>query len=242
MSGDDTRPAAGRPDPSRPKFFGRRKGKGLKPTQQRLLSEALPRFRLSTDAPVGDPSACFDAEVRAVWLEIGFGAGEHLLAQARANPDIGLIGCEPFVNGVAKVLQAVEAEPELGNRLRLFDDDARLLLRALPEASIDRLFILFPDPWPKRRHWMRRIVGPETIPAFARVLKPGGLMRLATDHPGYLDWMLFHLTVDRAGRASFDWLDEGPSDWSRREDDWPGTRYEQKALAGVPTYLRFRRR
>lgn len=228
--------------PRRPTFFGRRKGKGLKPNQQRLLSEALPRFALSAEAPIADPAAVFDTPVDRVWLEIGFGAGEHLLAQARGNPGVGLIGCEPFVNGVAKVLQGIEAEPDLGRRLRLFADDVRLLLAALPDASIDRLFILFPDPWPKRRHWMRRIVGPETIPAFARVLKPGGLLRLATDHPGYLDWMLFHLTVAADGRAAFDWLDEGPGDWTRREADWPATRYEQKALAGRPTYLRFRRR
>jgi tRNA (guanine-N7-)-methyltransferase len=195
-----------------------------------------------TDRPIADPAALFDRPVDAVWLEIGFGAGEHLVTQARAHPQVGLIGCEPFVNGVAKVLQAIEAEPALGETVRLYADDARLLVDALPDASIERLFILFPDPWPKRRHWGRRIVGPETIPAFARVLKPGGLMRLATDHPGYLRWMLFHLTRTEAGRAAFDWLDEGPGDWARREADWPETRYETKRLAGTPRYLRFRRR
>jgi tRNA (guanine-N7-)-methyltransferase len=224
------------------KFFGRRKGKGLKPNQQRLLDEALPASSVSLDQPISDPDTLFDQSVSATWLEIGFGAGEHLINQARSHPDIGLIGCEPFINGVAKVLQAIEAEPVLGARIRLYADDARLLLAALPAASIDRLFVLFPDPWPKRRHWARRIVGPETIPLFARVLKPGAVMRLATDHPGYLRWMLYHLTCQADARAAFDWLDEGPSDWAQRDPDWPETRYETKRLAGTPTYLRFRRR
>lgn len=231
-------------DSRAPKFFGRRKGKGLKPNQQRLLAEALPAFSVPADpdAPIADPAALFDAPVDQVWLEIGFGAGEHLLAQARLHERIGLIGAEPFVNGVAKVLQAMAAEPDLKPRIRLFADDVRLLLQALPDASIDRLFVLFPDPWPKRRHWERRIVGPSTLPEFARVLKPGGLLRLATDHPGYCAWILFYLTRTEAGRAAFDWLDEGPGDWTVREADWPQTRYEQKRLAGPPTYLRFRRR
>ncbi len=237
---DDSRRGDG-PAGDRPRFFGRRKGKGLKPAQARLLDERLPALSVPVDAPVRDVRALFDPPVETVWLEIGFGAGEHLLEQARAHPSVGLIGCEPFVNGVAKVLQAMEA-PDGPRNIRLFADDARLLLAALPPASIDRLFILFPDPWPKRRHWDRRIVGPQTIPAFARVLADGAEMRLASDHAGYVRWMLYHLTATAAGRDLFAWADMGPGDWRHRGADWPPTRYEQKALAGRPTYLTFRRR
>jgi tRNA (guanine-N7-)-methyltransferase len=184
------------------------------------------------------PAALFASPVRDLWVEIGFGAGEHLAAQAAAHPDVGFIGCEPFINGVARLLAAIDAG-RLSN-LRIVMDDARLLLRRLPDASVGRLFVLFPDPWPKARHHKRRIVGPATVPDFARILADGAELRLATDHPGYLAWMLEHLRAD--GRL--EWLARRPGDWRSRPPDWPATRYEEKARRGGRNcaFLRFRRR
>ena len=180
----------------------------------------------------------FDAPVEAVWLEIGFGAGEHLAAQAEAHPAVGFIGCEVFENGVAKLLAEIE-QHQLSN-IRLFLDDARLLLAALSEASLARVFILFPDPWPKLRHHKRRIVSRTTLDALARVMIDGAELRLATDDRGYLAWMLEHTTR----HPDFQWLARRPADWRNRPSDWPATRYEQKAIAAGrrPTFLCFRRR
>ena len=185
-----------------------------------------------------DPRTLFDRPVDAVWLEIGFGGGEHLAAQAAAHPEIGMLGSEIFENGVVKLLAGIERHG-LAN-LRLFVDDARLLLTALPERSLGRAFILFPDPWPKLRHHKRRIVSAETLDRLAFVMADGAELRLATDDAGYLDWMLERLTA----HAAFAWLARGPGDWRTRPEDWPPTRYEQKALAAgrTPAFLRFRRR
>jgi tRNA (guanine-N7-)-methyltransferase len=176
--------------------------------------------------------------VDAVALEIGFGAGEHLAAQAAAHPETGFIGSEVFENGIAKLL--AEIEPRRLSNIRLFLDDARLLLAALREASLTRVFILFPDPWPKLRHHKRRIVSRATLDALARVMTDGAELRLATDDRGYLAWMLEHAT----GHPDFEWLAQRPEDWRTRPVDWPATRYEQKAFAAgrSPTFLRFRRR
>ena len=217
------------------KFFGRRKGRPLKPSQSRIAEERLPALSLTPEAAAA-PAALFGRPVREVWLEVGFGAGEHLVWQAGAHPDVGFIGCEPFLNGVVKMIRDADAAG-LDN-IRVLADDARPLIDALPDASIGRFFLLFPDPWPKRRHWNRRFLGPATLPRLARVLKDGAELRLASDHPGYQDWMLRHLHR----HPDFDWLDEGPSDWRHRGPDWPPTRYEEKALAGIPVYLTFRRR
>ena len=184
------------------------------------------------------PAALFDRPVGAVALEIGFGAGEHLAAQAAAHPERGFIGCEVFENGVAKLLAEIE-QRRLAN-IRLFLDDARLLLATLREASLAHVFILFPDPWPKLRHHKRRIVTRATLDALARVMTDGAELRLATDDRGYLAWMLEHTT----GHRDFEWLARRPPDWRERPSDWPATRYEQKAVAAgrSPTFLRFRRR
>ncbi len=219
-----------------PKFYGRKRGRALRAGQQALVDTVLPSLRVPLDGPAFDPRDLFGDAVKRVWLEVGFGGGEHLADLAQDNPDTGLIGCEPYVNGVAKLLTAVR-ERDLDN-VRILDDDARLLLARLPDRSIDRIFVLFPDPWPKRRHWNRRFLGPENLPALARVLKPGGELRAATDHPGYLTWMLMHL----CRHPGFEWLAEGPADWRQRTADWPPTRYEKKSLAGVPHFLRFLRR
>ena len=151
--------------------------------------------------------ALFAATPRAVWLEIGFGGGEHLAALAAAHPEVGLLGVEPFINGVAKLLRAIE-DRGLGN-VRILMDDARLLLKALPGDSIERAFVLFPDPWPKLRHHKRRIVNTETVAELARVIRPGGELRLATDDPDYARWMLAAMLAERR----FAWLAERAADW-----------------------------
>lgn len=220
-------------------LYGRRSGPGLRAAQRERLTRLLPR--LAIDLPAAgalDPRSLFTPERRSVWLEIGFGGGEHLAAQAAANPEVGLIGVEPFIDGVARLLAQVE-EQELVN-IRLLVDDARLLLDRLPAASIDRIFVLFADPWPKKRHWKRRIVNAETVARFADLLVDGGELRVATDDPGYRRWALACLL----GEERLDWCVQGPEDWRRRPPDWPPTRYEKKALAAgrQPVFLRFRRK
>ncbi len=209
----------------------------MRPGRRRLLAERLPELAipLVPGQPL-DPRALFDS-VDAVWLEIGFGGGEHLAAQARAHPGIGFLGVEPFVNGVARMLARIEAEG-LAN-VRLLMDDARLLLPALPEGSIERIFLLFPDPWPKKRHHKRRIVNPSTIREFARILAPGGELRLATDDRDYARRMLELLLRE----PRLEWLAERAADWRERPPDQPPTRYEHKARAAgrKPLFLRARK-
>jgi tRNA (guanine-N7-)-methyltransferase len=219
-------------------LYGRRQGPKLRPGRRQLLAEQLPALGFGVEPGRSlDPFALFAPRPRGVWLEIGFGGGEHLAAQAAAHPEVGCIGVEPFINGVAKLLALVEAQG-LGN-VRVLMDDARLLLTALPDATIERAFVLFPDPWPKLRHHKRRIVNPRTVAELARVIRPGGELRLATDDPGYRRWMLATLLAE----TRFAWLAERAADWRERPDDWPPTRYEQKALAAGrrPVFLRFRR-
>jgi tRNA (guanine-N7-)-methyltransferase len=159
-----------------------------------------------------------------VWLEIGFGGGEHLIWQATHNSDIGLIGCEPFEDGVVKVLAAIEAGPI--TNIRLHADDGRPLLHRLPDASIGRVFILFPDPWPKKRHHKRRLVAPQTLTQLARVMQPGAELRIATDIAEYARNILQTAVACQA----FRWTAQCANDWRIRPPDWPETRYEAKAL------------
>ena len=221
-------------------FFGRRRGKKLREGQQSLLETLLPRVALAVPpAPEKiDLSGLFGGALPAdgVWLEVGFGAGEHLVWQAREHPQVGLIGCEPYINGVAKCLAHIEREGV--SNVRLFTDDARLVMNALPDESLSRVFVLFPDPWPKSRHHKRRFVERANLDQLARPMKPGAELRLATDDPSYLPWMVEHACTHRA----FEWLAERPADWRGRPADWPPTRYETKRIAGVPTFLRFKRR
>ena len=174
----------------------------------------------------------------AFWLEIGFGGGEHLAAQAKAHPAVGFIGCEPFVNGVARLLANIEQE-NLSN-IRLFSDDARLLMDCIEDSKISRAFLLFPDPWPKKRHAGRRFINPENLDTLSRILCDGAQVRVASDEMGYIRWTLKHFR----GHPDFEWMAEGAKDWRERPKDWPPTRYESKALAlGRPCiYLQFRRR
>lgn len=205
--------------------YGRRRGRKPSARQAALLADVLPRVALNlSDRPPAALADLFAPRVEDVWLEIGFGGGEHLLWQARSNPHVGLIGCEPFEDGVVKVLSAIEQQALVN--LRLHVDDARPLLRWLPDAAIGRAFILFPDPWPKKRHQKRRLVSVATLRELARVMRPGAELRLATDIGDYAQWMLLALRE----QTSFRWLARGPGDWRVRGPDWPPTRYEQKAL------------
>ena len=211
----------------------------MRPGQRQLQKELLPRLTVGLpEAGRLDPRSLFPIPVDAVWLEIGFGAGEHLATQAEHHPDLGFIGSEVFEDGIVRLLGEVERRT-LGN-VRLFTDDARLLLAALTPASIGRVFVLFPDPWPKRRHHKRRLIAPATLDLLAAAMEDRAELRLATDDRGYLAWMLDHLTAHR----DFRWLARRPSDWRERPPDWPATRYEQKARAAgrSPAFLRFCRR
>jgi tRNA (guanine-N7-)-methyltransferase len=220
-------------------IFGRRRGRRLRSMQKVRIGELLPRFVLTIPrSGLLEPGAAFIAPKRPVWLEIGFGGGEHLAAQAECHPEISLIGCEVFQPGIAKLLAHIELR-HLDN-IRIFTEDARLMIAALPPSSIDRVFIMFPDPWPKRRHQNRRLVSCETLDALAAVMTDGAELRLATDDSNYLVWMLERLTE----HPFFEWLVRGPCDWRNRPGDWPPTRYEEKARAAgrAPNFLRLRRR
>jgi len=219
---------------------GRRQGRPLRPRRQELVAGLLPRLRVAVPAPDQqlDPFTLFPDRPREVWLEIGFGSGEHLAEQARRHPDIGFLGCEVFVNGVAALLDHVD---RLGlPNVRIFDDDARLLLPGLTPASLARAFLLFPDPWPKLRHAKRRFVGAANLDILARLLMDGAEFRIATDDPGYVRWTLQQLF----GHPAFGWRATGPRDWREPPDDWLATRYQRKAEAAGrrPVFLRFERR
>lgn len=218
--------------------YGRRRGRALSPRQKSLWLDVLPRVALPSDAAgLQRPAELFCPPASKVWLEIGFGGGEHLLWQAAHHPHIGLIGCEPFEDGVVKVLSAVDTE-QLTN-IKVLADDGRPLLRLLPEASIDRAFILFPDPWPKKRHQKRRLVSSETVAAFARIMRSGSELRIGTDIGEYACAIL--RTV--LGHSGFTWIAAGPEDWRKRDADWPPTRYEAKAIREGRRcyYFRFQR-
>lgn len=221
-------------------LYGRKSGRPLRPGRRALLETLLPELELTLPAAPGvlDPNSLFTQAVDEIWLEVGFGTGEHLAAQAESRPGTGFIGCEPFINGVARLL-ALIADKDLGN-VRVFTDDARLVLEALGPASIGRAFVLFPDPWPKSRHHKRRFIAPATMDALARVLKDGAELRVATDHAEFCRWTLRHVL----SHPAFEWPARGPADWRIRPPDWPTTRYCEKAeAAGLNiVYLTFRRR
>ncbi len=193
------------------------------------LPELAPRIRAGAD-----PRSYF-RNVGDVWLEVGFGAGEHLLAQALANPGVGLIGAEPYEAGVAKLLSKLEKAP--APNLRIHMGDARDVIEALPDSSLGKMFILFPDPWPKTRHHKRRFIQMDMLGHLARVLKPGAELRFASDDTGYVAWALERFMAHPA----FVWTAACAADWRKRPASWPPTRYEAKALHGPPAYLSFRR-
>ena len=212
------------------KFYGRTRGRNVTGRDHDLLDHHLPKYNIlqSGDdySDISQPlclKTLFDDASKPLWMEIGFGGGEHLVHQAKNNPDVNMIGCEPFVKGVAKIL--TQMDDEKIENIRLFPHDARPLLDRMPENSIDRMFILFNDPWPKRRHHNRRFI-PANLDRIARLLKSGAQLRMAHDHMEYLGWMLYHTMHHPA----FVWDAECADDWRARPDDWFVTRYQEKAL------------
>ncbi|MEM6887273.1 MAG: tRNA (guanosine(46)-N7)-methyltransferase TrmB [Pseudomonadota bacterium] len=230
-------------EPERPRrnFYGRLKGKSLKKSQKNYLVQDLASLAPGpvewdvnpTRVPL-DLRALFGE--RPVWLEIGFGAGEHLVHQAGAHPDVGIIGAEPYINGVATLLGKIR-RAEVQN-LRVHPGDARDLFDVLPDRSIDKVFLLYPDPWPKLRHHRRRFVTPEHLTPLSRVMARGATLRIATDIEDYV-----RQTLQQVPKHGFEWCAEGPDDWRMPWDDWLSTRYEQKAVreGRPPHYLTFRR-
>jgi tRNA (guanine-N7-)-methyltransferase len=227
-----------KPGRSTEAFFGRRRGKAIRPQQAAALEAGFKTYLLDLAAPPpADLSGLFGTKISSVRLEIGFGGGEHLLHTAGADPHTGFIGVEPFVNGMAKMMTAVARTP-LAN-LRVYDDDATQLLDWLPPVSLDGIDLLYPDPWPKKKHWKRRFVSPVNLDRFCRVLKPGGTFRFASDIDSYINWTLLHCRA----HGAFDWQAGDARDWHSPYAGWPGTRYEAKALreGRRPAYLTFRR-
>ena len=222
-------------------YYGRFKGRALRASQAALVRDDLARL---SPGPVGwqqnpnrDPLDLHQLFAdRPVWLEVGFGGGEHLVHQARANPHVGFIGCEPYINGVAMLLGKIRSANV--SNLAVHPGDVRNLFDVLPDASIHRAFVLYPDPWPKKRHHRRRFVTPQFLTPLARVMAKGALLRLATDIDDYV-----RQSLREVPRAGFEWLAEARADWRKPWADWQSTRYEKKALSEgrVPHYLTFRR-
>ena len=219
-----------------PNFYGRRRGHKLRSGRQKLLSTLLPKLRtgIGSSRPV-DVTELFSPPKKDLWMEVGFGAGEHLAHQACQYPDIGFIGVEPYANGMATLLAEIKSQ-NLKN-IRLFDDDVRLLLPYLPDQCLGRMFILFSDPWPKKRHHRRRVFSRENLMEFGRVLRSGAILRFSSDDMSYIRQALD--IVQR--HTEFRWCPEEPSDWRGRPEDAIETRYESKArLEGQPSvYLTF---
>lgn len=221
-------------------YYGRRKGKPLSPTRQAVVDDLLPRLAIPRPeaGAACDPARLFAVPKREIWLEVGFGSGEHLAGQAERHPDVGIIGGEVFLNGVASLVRYVAAR-RLEN-VRIFNDDIRFLLPALTDGSLARVFVLFPDPWPKARHAKRRFIGRSNLDSLARLMPAGAELRVASDHPVYIQWALEQVPPHPA----FRWDPAGPQDWAEPPADHVTTRYQQKALAEgrKPAFFSFRRR
>lgn len=225
-----------------PRLYGRRKGRPLRARKAQLMKDLLPQLQIEwpAGAPILksesrslDPYSLFSFKPQNLWLEIGFGGGEHIAGQAQNNPTTGFIGCEPFVNGIASLLDHIDRNA-LQN-IRIFPNDARLFLNALPDAAFQRCFLLFPDPWPKSRHSDRRFLSSETTTCLARIMQPGAELRLASDDPGMIAWFRHVMNTTSDFRPE--------SDGPEPPLDWVPTRYQQKAIkAGrQPAYLVYRR-
>lgn len=238
MSDDDHRLEHKPGEPRESAFFGRRKGKTLRKGQAERLEVDLPRLSLDLERPAPSQLAeLFPSAPTEFRLEIGFGGGEHLIHRAQEGPDVGFIGVEPFINGMTKALGRIAAGGI--TNVRLSGEDGVKVLDWLPEASLDRVLLLYPDPWPKKRHWKRRFVGADNVARFARVLKDGGEFWFASDIDTYVDWTLRHVRAN----PTFQWMASAPDDWRLPWEGWPGTRYEAKARreGRGSAYLTFRR-
>ena len=222
-------------------FHGRIKGKALRPNQEAWLDEDLGRLSPgAVDWDINPDRKPIDLKEyfgnREIWLEVGFGGGEHMMHQAVSNPDVGIIGCEPYINGVAMLLGKIRTAN--AQNIAVYPGDVRNMFDVLPEASISRAFLLYPDPWPKTRHHKRRFVTEEHLAPLSKVLKKNAIFRVATDIPDYV-----RQTLEQVPRHGFEWLAERPAHWREPWNDWISTRYEKKALreGRVPHYLTFRR-
>lgn len=223
----------------RPRFYGRRSGKRMRRSALDLMETLLPRLEITVPGQGGplEPTALFPRAVEQVWLEVGFGGGEHVAAQAGLHPNVGIIGCEPFRNGVASLLAHLNRAPTIDN-VRIFAEDVRQLFPALPEGSLDRVFVLFPDPWPKKRHAERRFIGTGNLDSLARLMADGAELRVASDDPVYQQWASEQLEAHPAFEEV-----QITTDRTELPGDWPPTRYEQKCLAeNAPVFFRFRRK
>lgn len=224
-------------DPYIPRLYGRRQDRPLSARQSELLSDFLPKFAFPGDDANPDFRAAMP-DASEYWLEIGFGGGEHLAANAMNHPRAAMLGVEPFTNGVVKLLTQIE-EKNIEN-IRIHFGDARPLIEKMPGGLFKRIFVLYPDPWPKKRHFKRRIISPWFLGEAARLLIAGGELRVASDIPDYIRWTLMHAQNE----PLLEWCAHTPRDWRRPPPGWIATRYEEKAIAAgrTPAYLRFRRR
>ena len=238
-------------DKDRPKFFGRRKGRIIRKTKTTLLEKFLPRLRIDGSGPLVK-ERLFPQKTKQLCLEIGFGDGQHLAGQALKHPENGYIGAEVFQNGIANLCslltgikkgtdlpEEINLLPERSDNIRVFDDDIRLLFARIPDAFFDKIFLLFPDPWPKKRHAGRRFINPDNLQEIARILKPGGIFRVATDHRIYKSWTLRRM----AETQDFRWTATCGNDWKHEPADWVRTKYQMKALreGRRPVFLDFER-
>lgn len=206
------------------------------------METLFPKVSISLEESSIDPRALFE-NAKDIWLEVGFGGGEHLAWHAERNRNVGFLGCEPFINGVAKLVSEID-EKKLAN-VRIHADDARFLLTRLKPGSLARVFILYPDPWPKSRHNKRRFVNDETLALIVAALRDDGELRFASDIPDYVAWTLAHIRrFNESAKNRLEWLAESPADWRERPADWPQTRYEEKARreGRQPAYLTFRKK
>ena len=216
--------------------YGRRHGRRLRPGKLTLIETLLPQLEIKLlETGMVEPSSLFEQK-KPIWFEIGYGGGEHLAHQAALYPEANFIGCETYVDGIASMLSHIN-EAGLKN-IRLFTEDARLLMERLPDKSLERVFVLYPDPWPKTRHHKRRIISKDFLEELTRLMTNGAQLRLATDYADYATWMLERLL----SHPQFEWTARTCDDWLNPWADWISTRYEQKALAGRPTYLNFIRK
>lgn len=234
----------------KPKFYGRRQGRKIRKAKSGLLERFLPQISLDEEQNISPD--IFGCPVKDICLEIGFGNGEHIAGQALVNQDTGFIGAEVFKNGIANLLtlitgikengdmpEIIKLLPERKDNIRIWSDDVRLLFAKIPDGCLSKIFLLFPDPWPKKRHASRRFINPDNLKEIARTLKKGGILRVATDHKIYKSWTLRRLHED----PNFRWTAKCSSDWRNPPADWVETKYQRKAVAEgrKPVFLDFER-
>jgi len=216
------------------RFYGRRKGRPLRSKRAELMKTLMPKIEIKLSDDDINPYDFFENTKKCLWMEIGFGGGEHLAKQALSNPDIGIIGCEPFIDGVASLVRYVDEEKL--NNVRIFPDDARLLIDKMPDACLDRCFVLYADPWPKKKHIERRFIGKENLDRLSRIMKSNALLHLATDVSGLAQWMREQCNEHKSFDCVYDGFDA--------PDDWVPTRYEKKGIVAgrKPEYLIYKRK